>query len=379
MRRLLCAIAVLLLTPSAPALAQDGTDAASAEVIAVLQSARAAHGPGLFEVHPGLDRAARSHAWAMAVHGRLVQVLPGVGDPAERVAAEGVDAMEVVQHVAVGATAVEALRSLLVSDGHRAQLMDPRLTHLGVATAPSQGRVFLTVLLAQLRPEVQVPPPAWQAAPSRPAPSSAALDRAKRTVPAAEVSPVVSAGEPVPEVRVDARGHRNVVGYWVQSQGRWWYYPRPAEARPGDELQPDLSVQGPPPGHAPEPPPSASPPPPVLEVPAASPAAPAPTGGSGQTRVRVTVSTSAPPPVRAPEPPAPAEQPYANHAQAYAEAPGPAPYAAPYGYGVVVVPPPFVVARPIFIGPRVVIGGFLARPYAGWGPRRVYSRWRSVR
>jgi hypothetical protein len=375
MRRFLSATAALLIASSAPALAQDGTDDGSAQAIAALQSARVARGARAFEVHTGLGRAARSHAWAMAGHGRLVQVLPGAGDPAERVAAEGVDAVEVVQHVAVGSTAVEALRSLLLSDGHRAQLMDPRLTHVGVATAPSQGRVFLTVLLAQLRPAVEAPPPAWQAAPSGPAPS-AAPDPAKHTVPAAEVSPVVSSGEALPEVRVDARGHRNVVGYWVQSQGRWWYYPRPADARAGDELQPDLSVQGPPPGHAPEPPPSASPPPPALEVPAPSPASPAPTGASGQTRVRVTVRTSAPPPAPAPEPPAPAEEP---HAEAYAEAPGPAPYAAPYAYGVAVVPPPFVVARPVFMGPRVVIGGFAARAYVGWGPRRVHGRWRSVR
>jgi hypothetical protein len=378
MRRFLSAIAALLLTSSAPALAQDGTDEGAVQVTAALQSARVARGPGAFELHPGLERAARSHAWAMAGHGRLAQVLPGVGDPAERVAAEGVDAMEVVQHVAVGSTAIDALRSLLLSDGHREQLMVPRLTHLGVATATAQGRVFLTVLLAQLRPEVQAPPPAWQGAPPGPATSPASPEPATRTEPAADVSPVVSSGEAVPEVRVDARGHRNVVGYWVQSQGRWWYYPRPADARPGDELQPDLSVQGPPPGHAPEPPPAAPAPPPALEVPAASPAAPAPTGASGQTRVHVTVRTSAPPPAPAPAPasapPAPAEEPYADHAEAY-----PAPYAAPYAYGVAVMPPPFVVARPIFMGPRVVIGGFLARPYAAWGPRRGYGRWRSVR
>ncbi len=50
-----------------------------------------------------------------------------------------------------------------------------------------------------------------------------------------------------PRLRVPA-GHRNVAGYWVHQNGRWWYFPVPRNARPGMLLDPDLSAQGPPPG-----------------------------------------------------------------------------------------------------------------------------------
>ena len=41
----------------------------------------------------------------------------------------------------------------------------------------------------------------------------------------------------------------NVAGYWVHQQGRWWYFPVPAGAQPGQLILPDPSMEGPPPGY----------------------------------------------------------------------------------------------------------------------------------
>nr|MDQ3037898.1 hypothetical protein [Myxococcota bacterium] len=43
---------------------------------------------------------------------------------------------------------------------------------------------------------------------------------------------------------------RPLAGYWVCAQSRWWYFPMPAGAQPGQQLQADTSITGAPPGYS---------------------------------------------------------------------------------------------------------------------------------
>jgi len=51
-----------------------------------------------------------------------------------------------------------------------------------------------------------------------------------------------TAGAPV--VMLQGAPPRNVSGYWVQAGGRWWYYPVPPNARPGQVLTPSTTATG---------------------------------------------------------------------------------------------------------------------------------------
>jgi hypothetical protein len=101
----------------------------------------------------------------------------------------------------------------------------------------SGGRASAPPPVAQAPvPPAQVAPPAVEA-PA--APGSAQAPPAGHFV----VQPG-SNGAVVVQHAPDGR----VAGYWVRGSGRWWWYPMPEGAQPGQQLQPDLRVTQPPAG-----------------------------------------------------------------------------------------------------------------------------------
>ncbi|MFW6050504.1 MAG: CAP domain-containing protein [Myxococcota bacterium] len=255
---------------------EDGATA----VVDRVNALRKEEGLAPLSPHAGLTWAAREHAEALAERGELVHVTEEAGDPASRASEAGVEAADLVQHIAHGAAALDAHRSLVDSDPHRARLLDPELTHIGVAVVVDGNGAWLTELLARIEASEAAAEPADE----EPAPEPA--DEEPAPEPADEEAPLFEPEPPPPEwrsgpevevpahpddpgaqVRVPGTGEgsrvvvvlrprstapgRRVVGYWVSSGGRWWYFPRPPDARPGQELFPDPSVQGPPPGVAP--------------------------------------------------------------------------------------------------------------------------------
>jgi hypothetical protein len=211
--------------------------------------------------HEGLDAAAREHSADMAEHHQLAHVTDRTGDPGARVGRAGVRAQRIAQNVARRATTLEAYQSILESEANRRQLLDPTLTHIGLASAVGEDGVYVTQVLARIPPPAAldpvepVPPPAVLDIPDEvpeteaPPAETEAPAPELHAVPSPQAAPSASAAPGVPVVRVPADRVGRVAGYWVQYQGRWWYYPVPADARPGQALRPDLSVQGPPPGH----------------------------------------------------------------------------------------------------------------------------------
>ncbi len=245
------------------------------------------------ERHPGLDAAALVHSEDMAVFAELVHVSARTGDPGSRVAAADVQAERIAENIAQGQSTRNALVSILESDPHRAQLVSGEFTHIGLASVRGESGVYVTQVLGVIAPPPApvLPPPAVAEVAPRPEtlavvpPVESAVASAVPEAPAAEVSvqvqtPDVSAEpvEPVPAApeapalapRPEApvtrgpqtapattegvpsmrmpRTRRRVAGYWVRQGGRWWYFPVPAGVQPGQILQPDANIQGPPPG-----------------------------------------------------------------------------------------------------------------------------------
>ncbi len=98
--------------------------------------------------------------------------------------------------------------------------------------------------------------------------ATAALPAVPATAPssappsAAAQAPASSAPPAAPSAAPSAPPVHRVTGYYVRSQGRWWYYPLPPGARPGQVLQPSAVLPGPPPSVDQATPGTALPPPP---------------------------------------------------------------------------------------------------------------------
>ncbi|MBK8169630.1 MAG: hypothetical protein IPK60_04725 [Sandaracinaceae bacterium] len=317
---------------AASALAQDRDEARDLEeMLARVNEMRSATGLRPLMRDPRLDRAALTQSEDMADHDMLAHVSPRSGDPAARVAAQGVAVTQLSENISVNTDVLTAHDAFVASEGHRANLLNGAFNRIGLAAAHGSRGVYVTQIFANVNDGAS-DSGAAQAA-QMPAPS------AMQATAQAQATVTQSATQPV--VRVPANGTRRVAGYWVQSQGRWWYYPLPADARPGQILtpsstqpamsQPAMTVQ----------------PAPYTYV---APAAPVYTQ-------QQTYIYNAQPTYYAPQ-----QQYYAPQTQYYAPQPG---YYAP---GSVYVP------RPVYVAPQQIYVG--PQPAFGWSPRRHYSRWR---
>lgn len=296
---LLLALALATALP-VHALAQD-----EETMLAEINEMREEEGIPPLNRHPALDAAARAHSEDMAEHQMLDHVSPRTGDPITRVRAAGVQAARVTENIALRPNAEAALQSILSSPPHRAQLLSANVTDIGIGIVQSPRGVYVTQVLARIEAAPEpLPPPAEVDAVDPPTyPEEATV--APPTVPVSPEVPQVQAapeqariqppqgyaqapqvpapqpyvqGQPpsyaevqpqYPQVQVPNNGSgvtvtgpsapgsvtvvgpdgRRVAGYWVLSRGHWFFYPLPPNWHPGMQLQPDLSVQGPPPGY----------------------------------------------------------------------------------------------------------------------------------
>ena len=251
-----------------------GTD--MLERLNVLRSA--ARVPAL-ERDPLLDAAARVHSADMAGHRELVHVSERTGTPADRVDAAGFSAESLGENIANGSSVDVALRSLVASEAHLGNILDADYTHVGIGVVTEGGEgglVWVTQVFAnRSNPEddTVAPVPVPYQLPSSRLPGDGAADVgdnrngeadlavsepaipnippapavANDDVPApAEPQAPADATVTVPAPNTDGG---TVAGYWVFGSGRWWYFPMPPDAVPGDQLEPDLSVVGPPAGY----------------------------------------------------------------------------------------------------------------------------------
>ena len=214
-----------------------------------------------------LDAAARAHSQDMAAQQQLMHVSPVHGTPADRVRGAGLEASSVLENVALHRSAGDAFQALMQSDSHRANMLNPDVSLVGLGALPTERGVYVTQLFAApAPPPVAAPPVAAPpavappvAAPPVAAPPVAAPPAAPPSAPQPRVQAPAPSQYPAPASIEEQAGSGGTVlierdaqgaaqAYWVFGSGRWWYYPLPPGAAPGQRLQPDRSVTGPPPG-----------------------------------------------------------------------------------------------------------------------------------
>jgi cysteine-rich secretory family protein len=291
------AIVLVSLLASGVAAAQGEFDSSGEQqMLARINAMRAERQLAPLQRHDGLDAAARAHATDMAAQQQLTHVSPTSGTPADRVRSAGVSVTTVAQNVALHRTADQAQEALGASEAHRANMMNGSMTHVGLAALRTEQGVYVTQVFA-----VMAPPPPPAPAPVEAAPPAAEPERddcispipgvsfcgplpapllqevqpppppIALPVPRIEQAPLPAPvplpapqASPLPAGPLTAQPGTNgtvlvqrtpdgirVTGYWVYASNRWWWYPMPAGARPGQRLTPDLSVNRPPPGVSP--------------------------------------------------------------------------------------------------------------------------------
>jgi hypothetical protein len=197
-----------------------------------------------------LDAAARTHSVDMAWHQMVEHVSPRTGTPADRVNAAGVQPSGLAENVAFNESAADAQSGLEESPPHKQNMLAANMTHVGISAVYADGGVYATQVFAAIAAQAAAPAaPAAPPAPAPPAPNAAPAPAPPPSPPDAGGNVQAAPMPPPSSTPVAVPSGGGIAGYWVHHAGRWYYYPMPANAQPGQRLEPDLSVTGPPPAH----------------------------------------------------------------------------------------------------------------------------------
>lgn len=134
-------------TPGAPgevAASGEGDEAAEAVLLRLLNDER--HRAGLEPLVPDdeLARLAAEHSADMIEQGYFGHVSPEGEDVTERLGRSGFVVLRAAENLARSASPRRAHRTLMASPSHRANILDPELTHVGVGIARLGGDLVVT-------------------------------------------------------------------------------------------------------------------------------------------------------------------------------------------------------------------------------------------
>lgn len=134
----------------------DAPSAAEVELFALLNEARRRAGLPALEGMAPLTEVARAHARDMAIRRYVAHNTPEGSTPGDRLRAAGVLSGLSLENVARGYTAREIHEGLMASPGHRANILDRRVTHVGIGAAQESGPAGALLVAQEF---VEVPRP----------------------------------------------------------------------------------------------------------------------------------------------------------------------------------------------------------------------------
>lgn len=110
--------------------------------------------------HAGLSGVAHAHSDDMVAHSFVAHDSPRTGSAADRVARGGFQTGLVLENIGRGYSAEEVHRGLLESPGHRANILNPDATHMGVGVMLEQegdrSALVVTELFCHMAAEIDV-------------------------------------------------------------------------------------------------------------------------------------------------------------------------------------------------------------------------------
>lgn len=127
------------------------TDAESErQMVALVNDERVAAGLAPLELDPRLVPVARAHATEMLRLRYFAHQSPVSGSPFDRLAAAGIRYSRAGENLAYARTVASAHRGLMDSPGHRANILRPEFTRIGVGvvSAGPYGRMFTQLFLS---------------------------------------------------------------------------------------------------------------------------------------------------------------------------------------------------------------------------------------
>ncbi|WP_369052723.1 CAP domain-containing protein [Kineococcus terrestris] len=110
--------------------------------------ARAAAGCAPLELALPLVAAAERHSDEMAARGAMTHTGADGSTPRTRLLAQGVSPRRTAENVAFGYAADQVVDAWLASDGHRRNVLDCRLTQVGIAETPGRAGSYWTQVFA---------------------------------------------------------------------------------------------------------------------------------------------------------------------------------------------------------------------------------------
>lgn len=126
--------------PADSAAAPPGEPAAVAEELrALVDAARRRAGLPALQTSRELIAVAQAHSDDMSANGFVAHVSPTTGGPGDRMRRAGFLAPLALENVARGYAAGEIHEGLMASPGHRANILHPEVTHVGVAVSRERG------------------------------------------------------------------------------------------------------------------------------------------------------------------------------------------------------------------------------------------------
>jgi uncharacterized protein YkwD len=137
--------------------------AESWQIVQLANQARAQAGAGPLKWDTALATAARQHCLRMAADGSISHQYPGEPDVSARAAQAGAHFSQIEENVAVAATPAAIHDAWMHSPGHRSNLLNPLVDHVGVAVVAGRHGLYAVAdyeravpLLSQAQIEAQV-------------------------------------------------------------------------------------------------------------------------------------------------------------------------------------------------------------------------------
>lgn len=116
--------------------------AASEQIFALANQARAQAGVGRLQWDPALAQAALAHCRRMAEEGPIAHRYGGEKDVTGRAADAGAHFSVIEENVAVGPSAAGIHEEWMQSPGHRTNLLSPEVDHVGTAVVAARGVLY---------------------------------------------------------------------------------------------------------------------------------------------------------------------------------------------------------------------------------------------
>ncbi|HUN84292.1 MAG TPA: CAP domain-containing protein [Terracidiphilus sp.] len=116
--------------------------AAAEQLLALANQSRAQHGAPPLKWDDALAEAARQHCLRMAAEGPISHRYGGEPDLSDRAGQAGAHFSLIEENVALAPTAAEIHEAWMQSPGHRANLLNPAVDHVGIAVVAARGVLY---------------------------------------------------------------------------------------------------------------------------------------------------------------------------------------------------------------------------------------------